>query len=567
MLFPRRVQWRVLVGLGALSLGCSNDGTVLKTEHNGDPGRNDGGATRAPAPDGGPGTDASGASPVGASSSGTDGAASSGNDPDGATNLGLTPASGSRVGVQGWTSGGDVVARAGNIDMQHDPPCDIKTADDGAVRCVPSTTLDAGGLASTLDVLFQDPACTEPVIDVVDCSTPPTFPTYFTYTDGNTCSQTVHVLKVGAKITPSVLYTSNSGVGGCAVVAPAPASTYYTTTPVPASEWVTYTRTVTQVADGLGVEVFTGDDGSRIQGGLRLLPADVGCSPVAANSTGPDTSKPNYCVPVDLASEIGFFADANCTIGLSSGGGCNLPVIGIHIDSSTTCDPKGEYFDLGKQVASGDLYSTFAGVSAGMCSPAPQTTTIGPSSTYYEIGPQIDVTHYPVLEAKPFGTGPVQELYWTAGGHVLMSAGAAETASMDPCQVVTLATGKTLCGASLGLLDLDVLTAIQYFSDDKCTDQLYAVATPAACNIPTPEPKWVERVNSGCGSEAVDVRPVVGAFMGQPYYLNGSIGKAVCTPVAASVPIAATAPKSVYYELGDPIDPSTVFPEVTATNL
>ena len=564
-------RWLAYLTLGAsFAAGvaaCSGRGTVIasRSGHPGggdstDSGARDSGAGHSGAVDSAGFGGTAGATDAGTSSTGAGGAGVDSGISEGGTTTDvglLIPKSGSRIEVTGVVAGDQILGMGGVVDKQHATSCAVQQAADGIPRCLPQ-----GG-----DIVFADAACTKPLFHVQGGSTcPPEVPAYAVYASGSLCpSIKLNVVQVGPLYSdPSVQtnYAYDSDTGSCTVPIHG-FDSYYATAPSPASDWVAFERKLVQVSDELGVEVWQGQDGSRIPGSFRLLPSDVACEPLGPLGS-PSAMLPNHCIPRDRAYDIGvFYADSACTnvVSVAQSLTCDRPTITQAIPDPSTCTA-GHYFQIDRQVSLDSLYSDM-GQTPDQTSCHPLTLpSVPPGTRGYVRGPEIDVGRYPAMQLVAEGTGRIQPLYWESNGRKFQLAGAGDAFDLQlgtSCSPTKFADRKTRCVPPMGSLDAPI------YGDAACTVPLYAPLTPPApCS--TPPPAWVAQPSNAsvCGASSIGpVRSVTGAHHGKVYGQVTPTG--TCTPVDPSTD--PTQLSSVVYDVGDAVDPSKVFAEVTETDL
>lgn len=493
----------------------------------------------------------------------------------------IQPKSGSAVAVIGWVSDGTALGVKEYHDRRHDVRCHLGLADDGVERCLPNTVGE---------IDFLDAACQHPVLANDDvCAGEPTGYKEYANAADTSCNKRVHILQVGARTDPpSQLFTIDSTTGNCvANTGNYSGFAFYALAPVPASDWVAYKRSVTRVTSQLGVETFTGDDGSRIDGTLRLLPGDIECEPLASDGNS-STVAPNRCIPTARVNEATYYTDTACGIAVTAGTPCDAPVIGQRIAQADGC-PTQSYFELGSAVPPAKLFWKLNGELKGLtpeqspCDPAAPSLLAG--GIYNQIGADIDVTRYPLIEAKPEGTGRVQALFWESEGVPLERVDGVvgnDAPAGQQCSLNQFGDGNR-CAFSLGSIGDFAGLGEDFYGDTACTRPLYSTPdTPLPdCGNPIPKPQWVQDShvvqraigtnNDTCtttaGNEAV--RPVLGEHTG-PVYVGGGSSNQCVVLNPADLPIAGNTgqpEKFRFYDLGDPLDAGNLFAPITMSEL
>jgi len=111
------------------------------------------------------------------------------------------------------------------VDATSGADCDVQTATDGKSRCLPTYQAN--------DIAYSDAACTAPllVLSTASCATTPTAPPPFVTTSDATTQQ-IHVLPVGAQVTPAQIWVQQSGPpASCTPSQVMSSTTYYSLGP------------------------------------------------------------------------------------------------------------------------------------------------------------------------------------------------------------------------------------------------------------------------------------------------------------------------------------------------
>ena len=543
----RGISRFVLLGLAATLPACSGRGSVLESRHNGPKTGEAGSGGSTGAPD--------------AADLMSDGSA---RQPE------IAPLSGSRVAVVGWMEGSTFLRVKGLRDKQRDVTCVLDLAEDGRQRCLPI----AEGLVS-----YRDSACHDPIVMQKPdpfCGLEP-LPAYATYRAGPVCPiPRVHVVRPGASADPPEKVYGWDNLGACVEQTLYGGERFFDAVPSPATDWVAFERELTKVTSDIGVETWAGEDGSRVQGDLRLLPQDIACGPnEPGSSESASVEARSRCIPTEQGYEAttSFFEDGTCSSPVTMTPECHpLRVIVKRDDVPGPCPQTAvTYFDVGKQVANSKVQTNIL----GPCQPAEAILT---GSICYSRGAPIDVTQYPLVDTRPRGSGLLQGLFWQSGGQWLIPADIAfarDARSGELCELWPFADGAQRCAFSAGT------TSETYFADPGCKQGLYARYVPSdqeiACGVPIALPRWVEKRLSPSGmclgaAGVLDVRSVLSVHSGPVYSITyGSAGGGACSPLDESkLPTSGNTSmpaRMTFYDLSDPVDPSTLFVEVTTAEL
>jgi hypothetical protein len=483
----------------------------------------------------------------------------------------LTPKSGSRIAVTGIVADGEILDVRTVEDKQRSVGCSVVNGEDGVLRCLPPQG----------DVVFRDAACTDPLLRGAPSNgVCPSVagPEYTAYAPAVACpGSKVTVLRVGPLAdTPSKIFKLDPDTGACVDDQTLMFTDYYATSPSPASDWVSFERDLVKVTPELGVEMWIGQDGSRIPGTYRLLAGDVACEPLGS-SGNPTANEPNHCIPSNRAHEASYYLDSACTNFVTVGQhSCDPPTISERHADTMTCTQR--YFELAKAVDPASLYWRIPGELMGQSpdmAPCEQANAFFlANSSYYPIGAEIDVARYPEMRLAPEGTGRIRPWYWESGGRRLLPTPHADSVAQDAqlgksCYAVTFADGKMRCASAIGPLDG------YFFADAACTRPLYEFQgfTAAPCSPLGPtKVDWVQNGDApepicGGGSGVSTLRPVLREHQGSIYRRDPVQDDGHCRLFPPSEYPVAPGRTFQFYDVGDPVDPSTVFAEVTAADL
>ncbi len=265
--------------------------------------------------------------------------------------------------------------------------CAFSGAEDGEVRCLPR---------STLEILFTDPACTQPVVEGLAEPCDPRAKYVLDTPDRAMCSpgqdprwSTLVYKTTMREVSATKVYGRREGQ--CALTG---AGTLYAVDPVPASAFVQASVTYGDVGAGLGVTVYDGEDGSMQVAAVRDSVRGIECHPLEDEGS-------SGCFPTWKMSPAQDWPYPDLA-DVYADDGCIEPV---YIDRAGNCpqvvqSPAGEdhlLFERGEQ-----LYGGFF-VFDPECSPASGNEDLA----YYKIGDPIPKGSLPVVGTVRSGSGRI----------------------------------------------------------------------------------------------------------------------------------------------------------------
>jgi hypothetical protein len=487
--------------------------------------------------------------------------------------------SGGRVHVSVYASGGQFLSVRSAHDTQHDVDCQIAFAEDGVPRCLPYLGVVDSKYAQT-GVAFRDADCTVPVVYVfpfLGCgASAPAVAPFVIYQTDKACPQpkVTHVVAPGAEIDPQLpLFQWNLGV---CQPASSPVAHAYDAVPSPPTDWVSFERTVVSVTPELGIVHWTGSDGARVLGDIRLLPKDIPCEPlgIAGAPLSPPSARAEYhCVPSNRVypSTGVLFSDAACTVTAAIAPDCDPPDLLVLSDPQTgSCGNEGfNFFAVGRVVPNSGVYTS---VNAP-CRPA--EGLLG-GLTAYQQGAAVDPATFPALQARPEGTGSLQHWVWQAGGAYLAEASPGEwsdTASGAPASATTYSDG-----VQRGVFSTSFLNE-PYYADAACAKPLLAIQTPSVNGqgamvdcASGAYPRWVladaSTTFSSCPTMDHEpfVRAVGAAYSGAVFTTIANYNERGTSACSAYVP-SKSALSYDFHELGDPVPASSAFASIQTVDL
>jgi len=521
------LAWALMSAIPA----CSSSGRVLETKQGTPSPSNDGGTKASPADAGAPSAD------------------------------GGTPEehSGARIAVTGYFSGETLLQVKSVHDKAHDVDCELALADDGATRCLPLRGA----------VVYRGADCTDPVI-VVDkfsgfqCPGAPPLPGFISYSTGGACpAPSVHVVGRGASAaTPAQVYTSSAGVCAVTFQYEDAGAQFFETVPSAPADWVAFHRDVTVITPALGIEAWRGDDGSRLQGGMTLLPDDTPCVPLAPDSDErSDWTAVNRCIPIARGSEgPGFYSDDGCANAVTYTPECQPLVLSVTSEVDSSSCSHYTYRAVGRSIPNASVYTNVLG-------PCRVAESVLGGTISYERGAVVDTATYPEVKGALLGGGAVQPLAWQSDGtsFTLLATSQSnglgvDSASGQRCALASFDDGSMRCA----VLDYD--SPSTWFADAACNQPLYSWPfSPCVLGGPS---GWVfeeDLTLAGCSLPIkTSGRPIGGPHAGAIYTKVASTG-APCTEYDAAAD--TTAQPLQLYDLGDPQDATKRFAEITTREL
>jgi hypothetical protein len=483
--------------------------------------------------------------------------------------------SGSRVHVSVYATSGQFLSVRSAHDTMHGVDCEIDVAEDGASRCLP--WLASG---DPTYIVYLDADCTAPAMYVVDqlsgCDMPsPGVAPFVSYQSPKPCPKpVVHVVSPGSEIDPGrPLFAFNFGTCQQASLLP---GHLYSTIPSPPTDWVSFERTVVPVTAELGVVHFSGSDGTRLLGDIRILPEDIQCQPfgVGDAAVNPPSVRAEYhCVPSNRASLStgALFSDTTCTATVATASDCATP--DLLVPPNPPSGPCGNaeltFFAVGSVVPNSRVYTSVSG-------PCRSAEGLLGGLTSYQQGPAVDPATFPAMQARPEGADGLQRWIWRAGGEYLSEASPvwwSDTASGAAAQSITFSDG-----VDRGVFSTSFVNE-PYYADAACTKPLLSIQHPpmnsqgATVDCATGAiPQWVladaTATPDVCAIREPKpfVRPVGKAYSGPVFTTIANYNEKGTDGCSGYVP-SKSALSYDFYELGDPVPASSVFAEIKTVDL
>ncbi len=422
----------------------------------------------------------------------------------GGDRIAILPQSGSRLHASTWKTGLLDVSTGKIWDSDKEVFCQPALTEDGVRRCVPSSFPTA--------VVFTDARCSVPLVHVgagaCDAEPPP----YAAYGDRPYCdAATVHVVRTGAEApVPAKIY-ENDGVS-CAELSQVPAGRFYDASPAAPEEWTRLESSTEKVTERLAITVLTGDDGSRLDAGLRLLPEDVPCSDLAVESTGGGYLRARVrCVPSTASLATSYFADPSCSTRVATIDNCKAAGAVSDFETIPGECPRStmKLLELGRTVERSEVTQNVNQVCEPLASSYPDLYT------YYVAGAPIDESHFPELVIRTRGTGRLQRTDMTSDGKTVapLHATLYDSTAGEECFPSMFSDGKLRCVSVAA-------TSTSYFADATCTEPLWPTY-PCEPGPGEGGTRWLlTSVNGGCGPAVDSIRPIGEAYAGPVFRLN-----------------------------------------------
>ncbi len=367
---------------------------------------------------------------------------------------------------------GDAKLFTGWYDKTLKANCAFALAEDGQQRCLPS----GAELGST----YSDSACTlRAVVVTPTCKVPA-----FAVGEG-TCEQGPVVLRVGSKLTTTLLYVKQKS-GSCASLPANGQDVYEAVAPVAAGDMVSAEESTGTSKDGLAVLSRIAEDGAV----ETISAVDTEHAGLCDAKTG----NSGRCLPSQTAFEQTFFKDAGCKTSAA-----------IYSSSTTSCGrtPSAVLRPSGSASTCGDTAPSYAAVGAkvsgtvyqnqGVCEASTET-----SASFYEVGQAMALTDFPALKNQETGSSRIQVRSATSssGMHIL-DRGLFDQDRSEECAPAPASDGATRC-LPLSSSRNDV----RYFSDAKCTKPIAFVGSE--CTPPS-SVRLVTNLATACGEYNVRV--------------------------------------------------------------
>ncbi|MCH9687417.1 MAG: hypothetical protein K0V04_38640 [Deltaproteobacteria bacterium] len=386
-------------------------------------------------------------------------------------------------------------------DASLQTPCDFLVASDGVERCLPRT-LD-------YTPMFTTPDCSGPPVYVSwsPCAQPPSM--IVGPTEGACGAGAVEVYEaVEAPLPTEPLYIG--GDGYCdATGAVADGQAFVRGGRVDPAEFVAVERRVELNADGLGVEVVEGDEGSRFVAAM----ANADETRCAARTMVSDEAE--RCVTMQVAYHESFdwwFGDDGCEAEPLAYGytkGCDQPpdlVLEVELGKGS---PRYSLATLGEELTEGSVYSG----APGECLASPLSEV---PWSIFRIGEPLpdDTAPLVVREVEP---GPGMGLNWyraETGEHLRPVPDAPlHDDAVGPCLPQPRGDGTFLCvpASAVGAGEVD-------YVDPGCTEPVMAFGPDFVDKPPSFAVEWGPGECAEGGSGIVAVWSTANAYAGPFYY-------------------------------------------------
>jgi hypothetical protein len=404
--------------------------------------------------------------------------------------------------------------------------CEFGLAEDQKQRCLPH-------LDSAPTIQYEDPSCERPVVTVSSGQVPPAWLTAFVVapsSDTSACAVTEgqnRVFQVSGPSSGTDLYSLASTA--CHKTGSVNAGdTVLSLAAVEPSRFVGASERISDAAGGIAARVLVADDGAIFVDGFRDTKRDQVCD--VGSWFGAD----NRCSSGEAAWLSDYYADPSCTDGLAYTDPCAKPTI-VYGTFNDHCMKWGIH-ELGEPYK-GPVYSK----SGGSCTAV--DTAWWDTHAPYRYGAEIS-DQFPALKERLIGTGRLRAQRKVAAGaeYELRDYSAFFDTVLDTWCTGTPCMPSGKYGFHPGTADYDATT----FADSACTQPIATWQCSGEQAAPT---YAIQQDPAGNGSTAYRL----GAELAGDIYTLPSGG--VCAP-------ATRDPATVYYALGDKVDPATLAPVV-----
>ena len=562
MLWERR---RGLTAAGMLVLACGTSAKNHDGDSDGGGGNAGTGGTAAGAGDAQV-EDGTGGTAAGAGDTGTEAGTSatsgvSGREGGGASGTGGTQGEGGDVGEGATTAAlgryfepgtrlKPLVSRVGDVeliegpdhlgwfDTELDMPCAFRVGTDGVERCFPGH--------GTSQALYADATCTALVyVHYLTCGDTPPARVTFDNRRGQACS--IEPYRMGQEL-PSTTELYSNSTGTCQQITlpgTAPTSIWALEAEAPET-FVAVERTRTPWRRDLDAEIREGADGSSEVTAFFNLVREEACRPL-----GPAVF-PRACIP-PFWSWSGGYGDAACAARLIRTSDLCVawkPTTSLTLRAVPDSCPGTATFDLYEL---GESVETpiYADDGSGACVVANQEPVQG-----FLEGALVHPTSLPSVDMVEVGSGPVRARYFGADDRPLFPDRNGPSpffvaTSGEACNPYPFSDGVRRCipesFASAAESEL-------FFADASCTGERLFRFEPADCTADTPEPRGlVIRNDDPCNPAIAETLDFSGTSSAPSVYRwIASISK--CQEDSVS-----SYPRSVFYIVGDPLDPNALF--------
>jgi len=463
-------------------------------------------------------------------------------------------ASGSRLRARVLDGGGEPVRFEGFVDTKLGVRCDFAVAQDGVVRCLPT---------SDSSTYFADSACSQPLIVAAPgCAAPPPYvrlssgPATFCAWEPRLHAGPDEVLAPSSPLgpVPGTLYSTNGSSCGPATSPPAASSTLYTAHVIAPGTFVAASEATDPRGARIGARVVLAQDGAAEVIGYFDERAHAPCD-VIQESIGWWS---DLCIPTTMAWASDW-ADAACTqVAADIGHQCPKPTIAVNATFMGNCttEPMIHTYAIGASLA-----TAYAGNGTGGCSAVAADPN---GELYFATAGPIDPATLPAVSIEPIGSSALRTYFRTspdgvpilpAGLGVLPNSQGAlfrDVARDADCWATQLADGSWRCvpAAYVQLSDPRI------FADAACTQEVVDAGDFSPPCPPTAPVVAVRVGAASCNSDAGSVESVYA--LGAPMPGGGTVYSMAQTGgpcLATSVPSGDRV-----YPLTGTIEPSTLPP-------
>jgi hypothetical protein len=467
-----------------------------------------------------------------------------------------------------WTSGRRLRARvidggegAKLFAFWQDPvlrfSCRFAAASDGHVRCLP---VDED--LPILTTFFADPDCTKGIA----IGPPPEQP-YVRITDDR-CGRTeddekpIRVVRWGNTVKVDVPYLVRSGV--CSPITNGPSFNWYAIADADPQQFVLAHEQIHYAADGGGVRILTGDDGSRENSHLLDPRTGRACEVISDHVLG----GPDVCVPTPFAAApaLPFFSSESCNEPIAfAEPGCDHAYAGLMLHR-IDCQFGVDVMQLGPSFPT-DSTGIFRKYADGIC----RSDMLFNPMTGYRVRQPFALQAFAATSTRSFGSGRLEARLHATSDRIAVRNSPilplryqldpdSPTRALQPapfefwdktlltrCRVQEAADSTLRCVPERTVPKLG-----EYFEDEACTVPAHLGANDAGCPSSgyVAVPGWLE---IGLNVPPPTEIRRIGAVLDKPMYMYAPFPTDPSLPPRGTCISAPMGPGRVYYALDAPI--------------
>jgi len=440
------------------------------------------------------------------------------------------------------------------MDTKLGTECVFQTAEDGALRCLPSMNFPLVRIA------YLDGACSIPIgITDATCTNLP----HFSIQPGppDACAPRQRVYGVtGPAAVPTSVFSFDIATGACAPDdAGDPAlEAFVSVEAMPATAFVAASSKTRARTPGMSAEVREAEDGSWKITGFFDEAAGNSCWPADLKGTASLVCLPRPAIPVGN-SDSGPFSDPTCQILATEASTCGPPpLVGLQAIPAdvTACFESNAVTVHALEDGPTTLYSG----NADLCGELPDPITL----RHYRVGATLDPASFPAVEMVPVGSGRLRATCLGSNGVPFVSQSpnpvrdglfdyVMDTEAGEGCAIWLFADGKYRC-ASRSWVGLPTDIIHTYEAPDCSGPELIPSAGGTACMPAAPKGALFVDTHLCAWFTVVEARSVEPTPVTLTRaYLSGAPG----TCYASDFDTPAT-----FYRLGTAVSPGDVFAEV-----